>query len=213
MNLRSLILSSALLCMATAFWGCDWSGGGDGGFNTSRAGLDVNISGVYKGTLSGGKAVSNTSGAPISNFVFQQSGNVIEVTDSNGQMYRGNVGAPGAVFTGTGTIPSGALLASYQISFSGKDGVAAKDIEFTGIIHAVAIIDIEGDETVQISGDSTNTTRTITKTFELTEANAQFRLAGTWIEQAGSVSEVEARSSASGRLVGTTTEGVAGSTN
>jgi len=186
MSLRSLILASGLLGMAVAFWGCDWSGGGDGGFNTSRSEIDVNISGVYNGTLSGGKAVSNTSGAPISNLVLQQSGNVIQVTDSNAQEYRGSVGLPGNVFDGTGVIPSGSEIASFQVSFRGKDGVAAKDIEFTGILHVVAVM-----ETRSGSTDAGTT-------FELNDENTQFRLAGTWIEQDGVVAEVAASASASG---------------
>ena len=37
---------------------CDWSGGSDGAFNSSRGGMDINISGNYRGILSGNKAVA-----------------------------------------------------------------------------------------------------------------------------------------------------------
>ena len=185
MSLRSLVLTSSLLGMAVVFWGCDWTGGGDGGFNTSRSEIDVNISGVYQGALSGGNAVSNTSGAPIRNLVIQQSGNVLQITDSNGQAYRGTIGLPGNVFDGSGVVPSGSEIASFQVSFSGKDGVAAKDIEFTGIIHVVAVMEMFSGSTDTIE-------------FELNDENTQFRLAGTWIEQEGVVAEVSAIASANG---------------
>ena len=300
MKLRQAALAAGLLVTAVTFWGCDWSAGGDNGYNTSRAGLEVNVSGIYNGSLSGGRAVSQTSGAPITRFSIYQTGNVLEVTDSNGQQYRGTAGSPGAVMdlTEVDTIPAGVNLASYQIHFAGTDGVAARDVQFTGIIDVVTISEVYGDSTEQTitsttegerstsssaentasssasaesnaetsgssettGGETTSidpetgdvittgeamdtsseesesesgaqessrdrstttettttdsagreTTRTITKTFELTEANTQFRLRGTWVEAGGYAAEVEARSTGSGRLVDSTTEGVAG---
>lgn len=297
MRLRSVIFTGALLCTAVAFWGCEWSGGSGSGFNTSRAGLTMNLSGVYTGTLSGGKAVAQTSGAPITRFVIQQTGNNLQVTDSNGQTYSGVNGAPGAIAGPDDvTIPAGVALAVFQLSWRGKDGVAAKDIEFTGVIDVVTVEDVVGettdrntsssvtttgtrdqnngtttDSTTGTTGDNSQTvtitsetggdiitiievlpgvfvtnvverpltnstqtitvggstagntgsagdtsqnrnttgtqsqdsTRSVTSQFSLTEANTQLRLRGTWIEQGGVVSGVEARSTGNGVLVGT----------
>lgn len=267
---------------------CEWSGSSDGSFNSSRAGLDVNISGVYRGELSGGKAVANKSGPNVSEFTVFQNGNAIEVIDTNGQRYQGTVGAPGAV-TGirSRAIPGGTQIAAYQVRWSGKEGVANQNIEFAGIISVVAVTDIEGTTTTRTiannnsnsdssdqtsssdssntestqteqgfdgsqtvilpgggtgeeiaravtstdstvtdstsssssssssSTDSDGTTTVDTSTFELTEANSQFRLQGTWIEEGGTVSQVKARGAGAGRLVvdgssAGTTEGVAG---
>jgi hypothetical protein len=208
------LLAAALVVMTCALSACEWSSGGNSGFNTSRAGLDVNISGNYAGALSGNRAVANTSGAPIFNLVIQQSGNALNVTDSNGQRYQGAVGAPGAIVAaGTSEIPAGAELASYQLSWSGTDFVAAKDVEFTGVIEIVAVDRVRGDSTTQTlsssqasSSDQANpsndsgrdTVREITTTFELTEGNSQFRLRGTWIETGGLVSPVNALSPGAG---------------
>ena len=83
-------------------------------------------------------------------------------------------------------IPTGAQLASFQVSWSGKDGVAQRDIAFSGVISVVAIESIQGtrqtttrvddsavantttdqQNTNSTSGDSRNasTTETITTT-------------------------------------------------
>ena len=135
-------------CILTAIAGlssCDWTGGSGSDFNTSRGGLNINLSGFYRGVQSGGRAVARTSGGQISNFTIQQSGNVLEVIDNNGQKYRGNVGSPLAVATPStlGVIPTGAQLANFQVNWSGKDGVAAKNIQFTGVVNVVAVTDIQ----------------------------------------------------------------------
>lgn len=153
---------------------CDWSGGSDGAFNSSRGGMDINISGNYRGILSGGKAVSNTTGGAITSFVVQQSGNVLQVTDSNAQEYRGNVGSPLAIAelpaatagNDTPVLPAGAQLANFSVSWSGKDGVAAKDIRFTGVINVVSVQDVNGTTKTDTNGntktDSNGNTTTIT---------------------------------------------------
>ena len=153
---------------------CDWSGGSDGAFNSSRGGMDINISGNYRGILSGGKAVSNTTGGAITSFVVQQSGNVVQVTDSNAQQYRGNVGSPLAIAelpaptadNETPVLPAGAQLANFSISWSGKDGVAAKDIRFTGVINVVSVQDVNGTTKTDTNGstktDSNGNTVTLT---------------------------------------------------
>lgn len=306
-------LLAVALCLVSGLAACEWSSGSDGSFNSSRAGLSVNISGFYRGNQSGGRAVSNKTGSPVQNFVILQNGNVIEVTDGNGQKYRGNVGAPGSVFSGT-VIPAGTGIASFQVSWKGKDGTADQNIEFVGVINVVAVNEIRGTTTTRATGRSTATDRESTAasgsstargsstassasdssstsaststeqadgvdanqtvnvpgggtavevfrdvttttttedsasdrsssqassaesasassrdgsvtdtasvsdarlteqivTFELTEANSQFRLRGTWMEEGGRVSQVDALASGAGRLVGGTTQGVAG---
>ncbi|MFT5499012.1 MAG: hypothetical protein ACI9TH_004427 [Kiritimatiellia bacterium] len=147
------ILSTATGCIALSLLGtsCDWSGGGDSNFNTSGGSVAINISGSYRGILGDGRAVSNTSGGSISSLVLQQSGNTLEVSDSNGQRYRGTVGSPLALASpdDAGFLSVGAQLANFQVSWSGKDGVAAKDISFSGVISVVTVDDIQGDTTIQ----------------------------------------------------------------
>jgi hypothetical protein len=146
-RLHSLIMMSGLLGVTATLLSCDFSTGGDGGFNTSRANLEMNFSGQYLGLLSGGKAVSITSGAPITSFMIQQSGNTIQIIDSNGQTYQGVLGAPGAVIdpSSSATLPVGAQLAVFQVSWQGTDGVAQKSVKFTGVIDVVTINRVEGD--------------------------------------------------------------------
>lgn len=267
--------------------GCEWTGGGGtNSFNTSKgAGVNLNFSGVYNGTFSGGKAVASSSGAPITRFVLTQSGNAVEVIDNNGNRYKGNVGSPGVVFTPTTEnpiIPTGALLMEGQITFEGVDGSSGKDVEFVGVIHAVAITDIKSTTTVDRQGSTnssssssssnddqsgtvtktvdngTNTTTTVTvttvtpevtiqtvttvvtdnatgaelsrnvtktssqnqtqgqgqssgttttTTYQITEANTQYRLEGTWLEKGGNTSDVDALSPATSGLVTTTAAG------
>jgi hypothetical protein len=148
-RLRSLMMMGGLLGFTATFLSCDFSTGGDGGFNTSRANLEVNFSGQYLGLLSGGKAVSITSGAPITSFTIQQTGNTIQIIDSNGQTYQGVLGAPGAVVNpdSSATLPVGAQLAVFQTSWQGTDGVAQKQVKFTGVIDVVTIDRVEGDST------------------------------------------------------------------
>ena len=145
---RFIVIGGLSFAAATlGITSCDWSGGSDGAFNSARGGMDINISGNYRGILSGGKAVANTTGGAITSFVVQQSGNVLQVTDSNAQEYRGNVGSPLAVAelpaptadNESPVLPAGAQLANFSVSWSGKDGVAAKDIRFTGVINVVSV--------------------------------------------------------------------------
>jgi hypothetical protein len=141
-----LLPAAAVLATIAGLSSCDWTGGSDSDFNTSRGGLNINLSGFYKGLGSGGRAVSNTTGGQINNFTIQQSGNVLEVLDSNGQKYRGNVGSPLAVAapSALGVIPTGAQLANFQVNWNGTDGVAAKEVQFTGVVNVVAVTDIRG---------------------------------------------------------------------
>lgn len=277
MRFKALAAMAGTVTAAILFQtGCDWSSSGTS-LNTSRgAGVNINISGVYHGNYDGGRAVSSTSAGNITRLVISQSGNRVEVVDNQGSRYEGTVGAPGVVADpGTdGSYPAGAELVQSQISFSGKDGVSGRDIEFVGIIHVVSVTDVKGEIT---GGGETNATSrtdtendTVTKTesrndgtntvvttivtvgnpgdpfyqqntttvtydnqtgrvvnrvdtsvgsdieadssysgsyteYEITEANSQYRLEGTWVEQGGNVSGVDALSSGSAGLITTTT--------
>ncbi|MEM7312165.1 MAG: hypothetical protein AAF497_03340 [Planctomycetota bacterium] len=225
---------------------CDFSGGGGGNdFNASQ-GVTVNWTGVYFGSLSGGLAVSGTSAGNITRFVLTQSGNTVEVLDDKGNKYVGRIGAPGVVADPdpvSGAFASSALLVQSQIAWEGKDEVAQRDVEFVGVLHIVAVTDIQGNSSLNtrnttrtsqdtsnqnatstttgsqtvnvgsgtdngqedidvteqdISNDSTLSTQndqsTQTTTFQVTEANSQFRLQGTWVEQGGGVFNVQADS-------------------
>jgi hypothetical protein len=169
---RAMALIAGLLTIGWAWTGCEWSGGGDSGFNTTRGAVNVNFSGVYEGRLGGGKAVSQTSGATISRFVIQQSGNVIDITDSNGQMYRGVVGSPGGLQEFGTQIPAGVAVAVFQITWSGKDGVAAKDVDFTGVIDLVAVENVNADTSATTINNTTSTS-----TDESTTANTSSTIA------------------------------------
>ena len=158
------------LCIASlsvVLAGCDWSSGGSSdGFNTSQgAGININISGVYAGAI-GGRAVERTSGAgQILSLVVSQSGNTVEVSDNQGSRYQGTIGSPGAVAKATGGVfPAGAELVQYQINFSGKDEVAAQNIEFVGIIHVISVTDIRGTSSTSGSTTTDQSTRTTTET-------------------------------------------------
>ena len=219
----TLLAGSVLAALGiVAFVGCDWSSNSTD-FNTSKgAGLNINWTGTYFGQLPGGRLVSQTSGGPITRLVIQNSGNTLEVTDNNGSRYVGRIGSPGIVSapsvnpeTGEVVYPAGAEIVQAQVTFSGKDEIAAKDIEFVGVIHAVTVNDVRGntvEDTTTVTDtntvtipDDTNTTdvteREIvterevvtgrTTTFEITEANTQYRLQGTWIENGGGRGNVD----------------------
>lgn len=144
--------------------GCEWSGGGgSGSFNTSQgAGINVNFSGVYDGRLSGGRAVQNTSGSPITRLVISQSGNRLDVRDNNGSSYTGQVGTPGAIvdLDKQTAIPRGADIVQSQISWSGHDNGAGRHVEFVGVIHVVSVADIDGQRSVRTQTSSSDNSTT-----------------------------------------------------
>lgn len=159
-NRLSGALLSALLIGLVVSTGCDFTSGGDG-FNTSRGRADVNFSGTYNGSLSGGRAVERTSGGPITRLVISQQGDALEVLDNNGSRYQGRIGGVSVVTTPdtqaatfeqaeesttieAGTISAGTQLAQAQVSWQGNDNVAAMTIEFAGNISAVSVTDIRG---------------------------------------------------------------------
>jgi hypothetical protein len=156
MRLKILTLSAILLTGAVVFWGCEWSGG-NSDFNTSKgAGANVNISGVYRGTLAGGKAVSSTSNGNITSFTLTQAGNRVDVTDNQGSRYSGSVGTPilSSLPSGTSVVPPGWLAAQFQVGWSGQDGVAAVPIQFSGVIDVVTIENVQGTSSSASSSSS-----------------------------------------------------------
>ena len=217
---------------------CDWDSGSD--FNSS-GGFSTNISGFYRGvndngvTQAGQRAVDRTSNGNILHLTIQQSGNRVDVVDSQGSKYVGSVGSPLNFRDSiTQQIPAGATISSYQVSFAGKDEVANREVEFTGTVSFTAVSSINatveyavregslvgvGPTTEDaISNPAPNDTpiqfidpvsgelitvdearinvqgagRIASVTYALSEQNTQFRLRGTWIEQGGVVSAVDA---------------------
>ncbi|HMP72122.1 MAG TPA: hypothetical protein PKE55_02560 [Kiritimatiellia bacterium] len=155
------VLSSVVTVGAVAFGlliqtGCDWStSGSSSAFNTSKgAGVNANFSGFYRGEHSGGKAVDRTSNGNILTFTITQVGNRLDVIDNQGSRYVGRVGSPGVVVApdADGRFPAGAQIVESQVTFSGTDGVAAREIEFVGIISIVSVTDIQGRTTESSSG-------------------------------------------------------------
>jgi hypothetical protein len=182
------------LAAITTLTGCDWSSGSQENFNTANQSALTNVSGFYKGLLGGGRAVATTSNGSILSLNIQQSGNRVEILDNQGSNYVGSVGSPVLTALPRADIPAGAVVSTYQISFAGKDGVSARDIEFTGTITLVAVTDIRGNqsstdrdrvngteqETVEVvnesSGvapnDQTRTTTTTTTNNDTTTSNS-----------------------------------------
>lgn len=130
--------------------GCDWTTGGSG-FGTA----DVNFSGTYRGHLGGGRAVSQTSGGQISRLVISQQGDALEVLDNNGSVYRGRIGSVSTVTVSGDAdgFSAGDQLAHAQVSWSGHDNVAARQIEFTGNISVVAVTQIDGQASETSTSD------------------------------------------------------------
>lgn len=200
LNLMSLTALSATAFLAA----CDWESGSQANFN-SRAN-NVNISGVYEGQLSGGRAVSNTSRGTIHTLNIQQSGNTIRIIDNQGSRYDGRVSAPDVLSDlSSGNLPSGSVFIAYQLGFEGKDGVAGRDIEFSGSLTLGTITAVQSSssetstQTVSSSTSPSGSSQTTTdsesetgNTFQFNENNAAMRLRGTWIEKGGLVSSVNA---------------------
>lgn len=174
MKMKWMLAPAAILCAGLIVGpGCDWSAGGGDSLNTSQgAGININFSGVYNGNIDG-RAVDRTSAGTISFLTIRQTGNRVEVVDSQGSTYEGAVGSPGLVSsaTGGGSYPPGAELVQAQISWAGKDEVAQRDVEFVGIIHAVSVDDIQSRTETRTSTDnssnssSTSTQQGTTQTF------------------------------------------------
>jgi len=167
-----------------ALTGCEWDG--SSGSNSSRgAGAGVNFSGVYRSD-----ATSIVVGKPITRLVLTQSGNNIQARDNNGSTYSGSVGAPGVLSSpgADGTYAARAALLQAQINFSGTNKDSGESAEFTGIIRAVAVSDVNGVSTTATVGDE-DISSTSTYEFTITESNTRYILEGNWME-GGDVSGV-----------------------
>lgn len=203
----SLIVVFGLLAGMTAvFVGCDWESTEDG-FNTSKgAGALINFSGVYRARSGGYLVASN-----ITQLVLNQSGNTVEVWDNNNSYYRGSVGSPGVLSSQdsvTGVYPAGATMVQSQLNFNGLNEVTGNNVSFIGIIHAVAITDVQGTTTQTLvsngqtnsqtfnlsappitTGSSTvsNNQNQVTTSvqYQITENNTQYLLDGNWVEEHG----------------------------
>jgi len=205
----AVVLTAMLVVAFVVFQGCDWEDTGSTSFNTSRGGgVDVNFSGYYR-PKSGGYLYSTN----VTHFVMTQMGNSLEVFDSNGSYYTGTIGTPGVLARPafpSGIYPAGAVMLQAQISFSGRNAATGLDMQFVGIIHAVAVDQVNGNDvttgstvdtsenfsidTVDTSfpgttvtlGNSSNIATTVqtdvTTTFQITESNTQYALDGNWIE-------------------------------
>ncbi len=163
MSFRTILFTGALVSTALAFSACEWSGGSDGGFNTSKVDFNANISGQYTGLLAGGKAVAVTSGAPITRLLIQQTGNAVEVTDTFGNKYRGQVGAPGAIGDFGTIIPSGASVASFQVGWRGTDNTAGREVEFSGVINLITVENVQGDTSTQTTSSNNSNSSDATR--------------------------------------------------
>jgi hypothetical protein len=151
----SLKFPAIVMAVSTFFLvACDWSSGGDSNtFNTSNSSNLSNISGFYQGTFSS----QVVQGSGITHLTVQQSGNRVEVVDSNGATYTGTVGSPILVENPNSEIGAGSQVASYQLSFTGNG------VDFTGVINLVAVTDINGQtnqntQTQTNQGGSSSTT-------------------------------------------------------
>lgn len=157
--------------------GCDWTTG-EGGYSTTGSGASVSFAGFYQGMLSGGRAVSNTSGGNITSLVISQRGDALDVRDNNGSVYRGRVGEVTIVNATGPTFSSGTQLAHAQVYWSGWDNVAATEVEFVGTIRVVAVADIVGESSMteretssgsESESTTDDTTETITETVNIIE--------------------------------------------
>lgn len=141
-NGLSMLLSAAVvLALAT---GCEWEQADS--FNTSRGGGgSVNFSGVYSQF-----SRAAVSGTGITRLIITQTGNRIEVWDNQNNYYSGSVGSPGVVSQPNvdGTYAAGAEILQSQLSFSGGD------VQFMGMVRAVAVTDIEAETVSTTYGDS-----------------------------------------------------------
>jgi len=170
-------LSAAAVASTVALVGCDFTTGSDASVNTSKgASVNINFSGFYSGIIGSaatgpgrdGRAVADTSGAPIRTFVVGQTGNRLDVTDNNGSTYRGNTGSPLLVASpdSDGVIPAGATIAESLFTWEGVDNTSGKRITFTGVVSSVAVTDTQGTvgpnttQSTTTTGPNTTTTPT-----------------------------------------------------
>jgi hypothetical protein len=219
---RAKMLGTALaaLTAAAVMTGCDWSSKTDS-FNSSQGLGEVNFSGTYVGNQSGGRVVHNSSGRSITQLVISQAGNGLDVRDNNGSRYRGQISGLSFVTMSANdqVIGAGERVAQSQVNWKGIDATTGREIEFVGNIQAVAVNDIRGTTTTTTQSsssdfnisppnlnisDSSSSNTTTTTTFSLSGQNTQYRLRGTWIEQGGRNSSVDALAAGSAGVLATT---------
>lgn len=194
-DIRSIVATASVASLLFLS-ACDWSSGSQDNFNTSGGSTNVNVSGFYRGAHSGGRAVARTSGGSITSMTIQQSGNRVDVYDNQGSVYEGTLGTP-LLSSTSGSIQPGQEVSSFQISFSGKDNVAGRDINFTGTLTIVAVTEIQANESERDTSTSspsgsTTTSSLSTSEYELDASNNQLQLRGTWSEVGGITSTVNA---------------------
>ena len=94
--------------------------------------VSVNFSGFYTGN-SGGKIVSNNSGADITSLDLRQSGDSLEAVDNNGNIWRGNLGE---VQNGSSSFElNGKTSSGTEATFSGN--INSSDGGSTGSVNNV----------------------------------------------------------------------------
>lgn len=207
--LRVTVLSAATLFLFSA---CDdWTSGTKSNSSSSGKVGDFNLTNVYEGQLSGGRAVSSTSAGRITRFNIQQSGSSLLVIDNQGSRYEGFIGngttqrdntTPPRATSGSGdddggngdnnsNITSlGRLVTTYPVNFRGFDQRANRNIEFAGVIEVVT-------QSEFVAGGFTfdPTTGQILGREIVESVQTTLVLRGTWVETGGRVSNVLARTS------------------
>jgi len=164
-KISAILLVGTLAGVGAMLIGCEWEAT-DNGYNTSKgAGVNVNFSGVY--TAKSGSSSVVSSVASITQFTIAQTGNALEIWDTNDSYYTGSIGSPGVVSSPdsvTGLYSAGAILVQSQVSFSGKDEATGVSAGFVGIIHAVAVTDVTGSTVTTSTSSSTPSSSTQTNT-------------------------------------------------
>lgn len=203
--LRVTVLTTATLFLFSA---CDdWTSGTKANSSSSGKVGDFNITNVYEGQLSGGRAVSRTSAGRISRFNIQQSGNSLLVIDNQGSRYEGFIGnattqrdntTPPSRRTGdddddkedSNLTSLGRLVTTYPVNFRGFDQRANRNIDFAGVIEVVT------QSTFEAGGFTFDpTTGEILDTAIIESVQVTIVLRGTWVEEGGLVANVLARTS------------------
>jgi len=156
--MAGIVLGASLVAVFTA---CDdkWEDGGD--FNTSQgAGINVNFSGVYQARAVGAVLVPEGDDGEdaITRLIITQIGNTIEVRDDFNKLYTGSMGSPGVMgASASGSYPAGATMLQAQINFTNN-----KNVDFVGIIRAVAVTDVTSQDTSTTQTDTHSTNLTVT---------------------------------------------------
>ncbi|OVE75356.1 hypothetical protein BVX97_04585 [bacterium E08(2017)] len=179
--------------IAGIYSGCEWENAEQAAFNTSGyAGIELNISGIYVPRESGTPLITNSD---ITRLQITQTGNKLQVVDSNGRTYDGNTGSPGFIAppagndatTGLPLYPEGALLSSLQVAFwnYGPNSSVHDDVAFSGFIRFVAKTEVSAtfDESELLIDADPVTIKNVTDAiFAVDERNTMMVLEGQWNE-------------------------------